>query len=250
MTDRPGKKEKTMKKINAMGWFFFIFLLFMLIHRECMAGMAIEQVVRDREGNASKVFLYFSGSKFRTDHLEEGLTTIIDFQSDRMVMIDHRSKHYVEVKFTRWEKEVAERLKKSSPDIKPKPRKIAVKKTDERRIVNGFGTEKVQIFADGELIEENWVTRDVEMREVEKVMEKVALGFSKEFKTEMKEGREIYEKLKPYGYPVLVKDYTITYGLGGMNVLEVLRMEKKELKDDVFLPPNGYQRIIPEPSRR
>jgi hypothetical protein len=250
VTGRPGKKEKTMKKINAIGWSFFAFLFFMSIYRECMAGVAIEQVVRNREGNPSKVFLYFSGSKFRTDHLEGGLTTIIDFQGDQMMMIDHRSKHYVEVKFTQWEKEVAERLKKSSPDIKAKPRKITVKKTDERAIVSGFRTEKVQIFADGELIEENWVTRDVEMREVEKVMEKVALGFSKEFKIEMKEGREIYEKLKPYGYPVLVKDYTVTHGLGGLNVLEVLRMEKKELKDEVFLPPNGYQRIVPEPSRK
>jgi hypothetical protein len=77
------------------------------------------------------------------------------------------------------------------------------------------------------------------------VMEKVARGFSKDFRFEMKEGREIYEKLKPYGFPILVKDYSITYGSGGMDVLEVKKLERKELEDEVFLPPAGYQRIIP-----
>lgn len=167
-----------------------------------------------------------------------------------MVMIDHRSKHYVEIKFSLWEKEVAEQLKKSAPSLKAKSRKIEVKRTGETAIINNFQTEKVQIFADGELVEENWVTRDVELKDVERVMEKVALGFSKEFKTEMKEGREIYEKLKPHGYPVLIKDYSIAYGLGGIDVLEVKKMGRKELKDEIFLPPSGYQRIVPEPAKK
>lgn len=229
---------------------FFLPLFFILGSQDCIAGVVIEQAVRDREGSPSKVFIYFAESKFRTDHPNESMTTIIDFREDRMVMIDHRSKHYVEVKFSLWEKEVAEKLKKSAPSVKPKSRKIEVKRTGETATLHGFRTERVQIFADGELIEEHWVTRDVEMREVEKVMEKVALGFSKEFKSEMREGREIYEKLKPYGYPIVVKDYTITYGLRGIDVLEVIKLEKKELADEVFLPPSGYQRIIPESSKK
>ena len=175
---------------------------------------------------------------------------MIDFEEDRMVMIDHLSKHYVEVKFSQWEKEVAERLKKSVPGIQPKSRKIVIKKTGGTPTLNGFGTEKVQIFADGELIEENWVTRDISLKEMEKAMDKVALGFSKEFKPEMKEGREIYEKIKAFGFPILIKDYSITQGLGGVDVLEVKKVEKRELKDEVFLPPKGYQRILPDSSKK
>ena len=119
-------------------------------------------------------------------------------------------------------------------------------KTGETAIINGFRTEKIQILADGKLIEENWVTRDMDMGEIGKVMDRVAQGFSKEFRFEMKEGREIYEKLKPHGFPILVKDYTITYGLGAIDVLEIKKLERKDLKEDVFLPPPGYQRIIPE----
>jgi hypothetical protein len=162
-----------------------------------------------------------------------------------MVMIDHRSKTYVEIKFSRWEKEVSDRLKKEAPAIKAKAKKIVVRRTGETAIINGFRTEKIQILADGELIEENWVTRDVAMEEIGKVMDRMAQGFSKEFRSEMKEGREIYEKLKSYGFPILIKDYTIAYGLG-MDVLEVKKMEKKELKEEVFLPPRGYERIITE----
>jgi hypothetical protein len=239
-----------MRRMTSWAWGFIPILLLILMVQECLAGVVIEQVVRDREGNASKVFLYFSESKFRTDHPEAGMTTIIDFKGDRMVMIDHPSKHYVEVKFSQWESEVARRLKKSLPGTQATSRKIVVKKTGEASILNGFPTEKVQIFADGELIEENWVTRDAALEEVQEVMDKVTLGFSKEFKTEMKEGREIYDKIKVFGYPILVKDYAITHGLGGVDVLEVKKIEKRELKDEVFLPLKGYQRVIPEPSKR
>lgn len=239
-----------MKKKSALGWACIPVLLSILMIQECLAGVVIEQVVRDGEGNASKVIMYFSESRFRSDHPNGGLSTMIDFKEDRMVMVDHISKHYVEVKFSQWEREVAERLKKSVPDTQPKSRKIVIKKTEETSTLNGFRTKKVQIIADGELIEENWVTRDVAFEEVEKVMDKVALGLSKQFKTEMKEGREIYEKVKALGFPILVKDYTIAHGLGGVDVLEVKKIEKKELKDEVFLPPKGYQRIIPEPSKQ
>ncbi len=66
----------------------------------------------------------------------------------------------------------------------------------------------------------------------------------------MKESREIYEKLKSYGFPILIKDYTMTHGLGAIDRVEVKKMEKKELKDDVSLPPASYQKIVPEPSKK
>ena len=81
-------------------------------------------------------------------------------------------------------------------------------------------------------------------------MDRVAKVFSKDFWHEMKEGREIYEKLKPYGFPVLIKDYTMTYGLGVIDRVEVKKIEKKELKEEVFLPPPGYLKIIPDSSKK
>ena len=224
-------------------------LLFHL-SEEGFAGVAVEQVVRDQDGVPSKTLLYLSETQFRTDHQERGLTTILDFKKDRLVMIDHRSKNYVEVKLSLWERDVAKKLKKESPGVKPKKREIIVRKTGKKAVINGFQTEQVEILAGGELIEENWVTRDVDIKEIEQVMDRVARVFSKDLGHEMKEGREIHEKLKPFGFPVLVKDYTMTYGLGGIDRVEVKKIEKKELKDEVFLPPAGYQRIIPEPAKK
>lgn len=239
-----------MKKNNLVfsGWLVLLSLIFLI--QECWAGMVIEEFHRDAEGRMGRVVRFYSGDQFRTDHPEGGVSTILDFKGDRIVMIDHSSRSYVEIKFSRWEKEVAERLKKSMPEIKPKERRITVRGTGERALINGFQTEKVEILAEGELIEENWMTRDVDFREVEKVMERVAKGFSKDFKVEMKEGREIYEKLKLYGIPILIKDYTITYGLGPITVMEVRKIEKKDLGSEIFLSPTGYQRIIPEPPKR
>lgn len=239
-----------MKKSTFWLWGFVSVLLLVLTARECLSGVVIEQIVRDREGNPSKVLIYFLKDRFRSDHPDGNLTTVIDFGNDRMVMIDHLSKRYVEVKFSQWEKEVAERLKQSGPVPQSKSKKIVAKKTGERAVINGFQTEKVQVLADGELMEENWVTREVALEEVEKIMDRVALGFSKEFRTEMKEGREIYEKIKAFGFPILIKDYAIAHGLGGVDVLEVKKIEKRELEDEVFLPPKDYQRIIPTPSKK
>lgn len=237
-----------MKRIVFREWILFTVLF--LFSTEGWAGMVIEQVMRDVEGKRASVITYYSGFRFRTDHLEEGLTTIIDFREDRLVMIEHPSKSYVEVKFSQWEKEVSKRLKRDFPGMMPKERKIVVRRTGETATINGFLTEKIEIIADGELIEENWVTREVEMGEMEKVNERIVRGFSKEFRSEMKEGREIYEKLRTYGFPILVKDYTMTYGLGGIHRLEVKKIEKKELRDEIFLPPAGYNPVLSKPSKK
>jgi hypothetical protein len=224
--------------------------LSILTSQECLAGVVVEQVVRDREGTPSKVLLYFSEDRFRTDHPDGGLTTILDFKEDRFVMIDHRSKSYVEVKFSEWEKEVARRLKQELPGMTPEKRKIVLRRTGRTVVINGFQTEQIEILAGGELIEENWVTRDMDLKEVEKVMDRVAQAFTKDFRLEAKAGREIYEKLRTYGYPILVKDRVTTYGLAAIDRVEVKKMEKKELKEEVFLPPAGYVKIIPETSKK
>jgi len=217
---------------------------------EGLAGVVVEQVVRDREGSPSKVLLYFSDGLFRTDHPASGLTTIMVFKEDRLMMIDHRSRSYVDVKLSQWEKEVARRLKEEIPGVMLKERKIIVKRTGRSTVINGFQTEQIEVWAEGELIEENWMTRDVKLAEIEKVMDQVAQGFSKDFRLEMKEGREIYEKLKPYGFPILIKDYTMTYGLGAIDRVEVKKIEKKELEKEVFLPPAGYQKIVPKSPKK
>ncbi len=231
-----------------LGW--LIPLLIIVAHGKAVAGMVVEQIVKDKDGSPSKVVLYLSGYQFRTDHTEAGLSTIMDFKGDRLVMIDHRSKNYVEVKLSQWEKEIAKQLKKEFPGMKAKERKISVRRTGRTAAINGFSTEQVEILADNERIEENWMTRDVEMKEIEKVMDRVAQGFSKDFQHEMKEGREIYEKLKPYGFPILVKDYSTSHGLAAIDRVEVKKVEKRELKDDVFLPPTGYQKVIPESGKK
>ena len=224
-------------------------LLSMLTFQECFAGVVIRQVMKDREGMTSAVVLYYSGEQLRTDNTGSGLTTIMDFKDDRMIMIDHRSKQYVDTKFSQWEKEMMDRIKKEAQGIQSKARKITVRKTGETATLNGFRTEKIQILAGGELIEEDWVTRDVDMTEIEKTMDRAVQGYSKEFGVAMQEGREIYQKIKPYGFPVFVKDYSLAQGLA-IDVLEVKQWERKELGKEIFAPPSGYERILLEPSKK
>jgi hypothetical protein len=221
----------------------------LLTFQECAAGVVVHQVMKDKEGGVSNVVVSYLGERMRTDSVEAGLTTVMDFKEDRMLMIDHRSKNYVEVKLSRWEREMMDRIKRESHGTRPRAKKISVRKTGERAVINGFQTEKVQVFADRDLIEENWMTRDVDLAEVEKVMDRVAQGFSRDFRMEMHEGREIYENLKRYGFPILVKDYSITQGLP-IDILEVKKWERKDIGEETFRAPQGYERIVTEPPKK
>jgi hypothetical protein len=218
----------------------------LLLISASFAGVVIEQRVKDGEEKATQVILYCSENQLRTDHPESGLTTIMDLKADQILLIDHRSKGYLSMKLSLWEKEMASQLKKNNLPIRPRERKITVRTFGEKAVINGFNTVKIQVLADGELIEEDWMTKDIDMTEVDRAMEKATQGFSREFRSELKEGQEIQKNLKPHGFSVLVKDYTVTYGLRGVDVLEVKRIERKELKDEVFLPPSGYDKIIPQ----
>ena len=68
--------------------------------------------------------------------------------------------------------------------LKPKEKEIIVRRTGRTAVINSFETEQIEILAEGELIEENWVTREVNMKEIERVMDQVAKGFSKDFRLE------------------------------------------------------------------
>jgi len=229
---------------------FAVLSILFLTTQLSSGGVVIEQRVKDNEGKTTQVILYCSENQLRTDHPESGLTTIMDLKGDQIVLIDHRSKGYLSMKLSQWEKEIAKRLKKENPGIRPKERTITVRSSGETATINGFKTEKVSIAADGELIEENWVTRDMDLKEMEKVMERASQGFGKEFQQGMREGKEIYEKLKPYGFPILIKDYEMTSGLGAIDRVEVKKIEKRDLKEDIFLSPPGYQRIVPQSPKK
>ena len=213
------------------------------------AGVVIEERVKDSDGRTTRVVLSCSENQLRTDHPESGLTTIMDLKADRIVLVDHRSQSYLSMKLSQWEKEISKRLREESPGIRPKERTIAVRELGETATINGFKTEKVQVLADGEVIEEHWMTKEIDP-EAAKVMEKAALELSRDFRLELKEGREIQEKLKPYGFAILVKDYALSQGLGGIDVLEVKKIERRDLTPEVFQPPAGYERVVPQLEKR
>ncbi len=239
---------ETMKKVILIPSIVMTILLLMV--QISPAGVVVEQQVKDREGKVTRVILNSSKNRLRTDHPESGQTTILDFKGDQIVLVDHRSKNYFSMKLSQWEKEMAKQLRLNNPSIRPKERVITVRRLSETATVNGFNTEKIQVLADGELIEEHWMTKDIEMDEIDQVMERASQGASKEFRSELREGREIQQKLKPYGFSILIKDYALTSGLGAIDVLEVKRIERKALKDEVFLPPSGYERVVPQPSKK
>jgi len=117
------------------------------------------------------------------------LTTIMDLKGDRIILIDHPSKKYLSMTLSVWEKEMAKQLRKDQPFLRSNERAITVRRFGETANINGFKTEKIEVLAGTELIEEHWMTRDVDMSEVDRVMERASQGFSKDSGGEQ-EGQE------------------------------------------------------------
>ena len=95
-----------------------ILSILFLIAQLSNGGIIIDQRVKDNEGKTAQVILYCSENQLRTDHPESGLSTIMDLKADQIVLIDHRSKGYLSMKLSQWEKELAKRLKERRPQMR------------------------------------------------------------------------------------------------------------------------------------
>jgi len=221
------------------GWnaaFAFLTVCIVLTAQEGLAGVMIDQVMKDREGGLRGHPLFF-GERLRTDDVDHGLTTIMDFKGDRMVMVDHRAKNYIEVKFSQWEKEVAEQFKKDLLPFSPGRGGSSSgggRDSHDQWFSHGEGGGVCRRGADrGELDDPG---RD--MSEIEKVMERVSRDSHRSFGARWpREGRST-RNLNPTGFRSSSKTLPSPRS-EGMSVLEVKKLEQKELSEELFLPPRA-----------
>lgn len=206
------------------------------------AGTVMDQDMIDIWGKKSGLVLFYSKRRLRIDQKDGRLSTIMDFRRDRIVILDHASKSYIEYPFSRWEKQVSQRMggKKAA-----QRKEIRVEPTGAEKVINGFKTRQIRVFINGVLFQESWVTRDVDLEEMFRAIRKGVgrpSGFSK---TEMEEKEEIYHKISESGFPILTTEYRQFSGKTLKKVTEVKRITTQRLSNRLFTPPGGYTRRSP-----
>ncbi len=228
-------KGTIMKKKRFIIWGLVIVGMFILSEGAVKAGTVIDQEMTDIWGKQGGSLLFYSKKKLRIDQKDGRLSTIMDFKNDQIVILDHASKSYVEYPFSLWEKQVSQKIE---PRNRQK-REIRVEPTGAEKHVNGFMTRQIQIFIDGVLFQDTWVTQDVDLEEMLETIKEVS-RLSSSSKADVKEKEEIYQRIKKWGFPIFTTEYRRFSGKTLTEITEVKGIKTRNLGSDVFTPPRGY----------
>jgi len=197
--------------------------------------------------------LYIKGESFRFDVEVSGGKTSTIFRPDKEVIwnIMWAQKSYLEIsqrdmrEMMKGLRELSERMAKQFGEALPeearepaKP-KIKVRRTGEKKTINGFPCEAFWVQV-GDEISEIWMTK--KYGQLKKAFEKVMQTMQKAFPQvgpAGEEEKEPWELIKDYeGIPILEKKISGTT----LEIEEVLRIEKKSVSSDIFEVPAGFER--------
>lgn len=228
---------KIMRRKSSVTWGLVVLGIVFLSASTIRAGTVIDQEMIDMWGKRSGFVLFYSKKRLRIDQKDGELSTIMDFGKDRIVILHHVSKTYIEYPFSTWEKQVSQKMESQRNADK---REIRVQSTGAEKVINGFKTRQIQVFIDGVLFQDNWVTQDVDLEDMLAAIKKGAGRLGGLSKAQVEETEEIYHKIKEWGFPILTTEYHQFYGKSLKEVTEVKRIETGRLNSHLFTRPRGY----------
>lgn len=264
--------------------FTFVFLLIITLiaislSEKAFSGVIIEQVSYNKGDSIKKkgkIFIKDNKIKFVEEPNGQGVA-IFDLNTGEMIQIDNEGKRYVVAnpedyfKFvqditnkmkTELENQLsqlppeqrarAEEMMKSEaialPGQEKKARNMTLKKTDLSETIAGYKSSKYEIYEDGKLSEEIWISNDIGfdneldmkkmanyMSEIKKISEKAGAGQSN-WDEEEKIFKEVYES----GFPTRSVDYSSG---GKVYIEEIVKVNKADISDSEFEAPVGYSKV-------
>ncbi len=245
---------------------FFLVLILLLLASQAFAGWVIEEVAGYAEGQETRETIYFQKNRIKIltsemimiYDLEKGVLYFLNpdreiywsgtpeqflkdmketmkLQMEKMLeeMTPEQREAYKKVM-----EEMAE-AKKATPEKKVK---VEVKKTSEKATIAGYSTQKYQIWVDGELKEELWISTEINLKDEIDLKKFVQLFEA----LDAAAGEESYKSSPEYmglmkqGYWLRSIDYT--FGEKG-TVREATKVEKKRIPDSEFKVPQGYRKV-------
>lgn len=235
-----------------------------------ISGVIMEQV-RYQKGTSEKQTgnILIEDNKLRFNDLDSNYSSIIDIDNDKVVLMDHNARTYVSTSMKEYlstvrkktremeqdmekhlsslppdqQKTVKELMKKNKLNSEKPPRsKLNVKKTNDINKIAGEDAVKYQVYIDGSLREEIWITEREELRneidfvKISEMMKKFKL-MSNSHAAENLVELEQYTQLFKKGFPIKTVDYTF-----GETVFieEVTDIRTEDIPEEKFQPRSGY----------
>jgi hypothetical protein len=125
---------------------------------------------------------------------------------------------------------------------------VKIEQTAETTTIAGHSASKIMVYADGKPYQEVWLVRDVslkgdlDLKQMRALQAKLTPAVANNIPTHQPvEEDPAYEAMLEQGYPVKI----VELGEHGEPeaATEVVRIEKRDLPDRTFQPPEGYRRI-------
>lgn len=242
------------------------------------AGVVIEQVRYEKGGEGKeKSKIYISKNKIKFEEETSQVSTIFNLDTGDMIQIDVRGRRYVQAKpedYASFMAELREQVRQQvesqlsglpedqraqmeemmraqgliPPGDKAMQRTLKVKDTGVREKLAGYSALKFEIYEDGRLDEEIWISSDSIF--TDELDTKKMSGFIKELKKATKgfpgsgyagEGEEdLINKVYGSGFPLKTVDISPT---GSTYIEEVVKVTKAEVPDSEFIPQEGFKKV-------
>lgn len=251
------KKEQQRKGCDmrriATGCAIFLFGCFLLLG-SAEAGWMIHSQYGGPSGTSEKEVVYFQRDKVREE--SGGQTTVMDFASRQIIMVQDKEKKYSVMTFDEFKKMMRESMGKAREAMEemkrqgypvpgaPSPQTGAVTVAGiGKATVAGYPCDGYRVSRGGVAAEDVWVTRKIDpTKELGPAVWKEFEDLSREakkmgFDAKETENDSAYRKILESGYPMKTVDKR------SGNVHEVTRVENKALSASLFAEPQGYRNV-------
>ncbi len=215
------------------------------------SGLIMEQVNYQQGSNdKEKVTIFVQGNKFKQVENSGPFSpaVIFDLESGNIMFVNDEKKLYIILNRTEYLKYI-ESVIAENKDVATSSRNVTLKKTDETATIAGYVSRKYEIYDNGKLQSEYWISSDAGfsqeldmdkmsklMNEVKRISQNVG-GSASISDNEYKIFEEIYKD----GYPMKTV-YKSPEGDKAF-VEEIISVKKQDIPPDEFQPPAGYQKI-------
>lgn len=236
--------------------FIYLFILtglfvFCGFAQEAYSGLVMEQVTYE-EGTPDKqnITLYAQDNKLKQVENAGAFspTVIFDLETGNIVYIYDDKKVYIVLSRDEYLRYI-ESFMSETKDQTRATRDVKLKKTDETQKIAGYEAKKYEIYVNGRLQNEYWVSKEpgfgdeVDLDKMSKLMNDVKNisqnigGAASISDDEYKIIREIYQQ----GYPMK----TVYHSFDDDTVIvdEILSVRKQDIPASEFQPPADYEKI-------
>lgn len=242
------------------------------------SGLIMEQVrySTDNPETKERGTIHIEDNKMKFSEESGQAAAVFDLDKGEMLQINHKEKSYVKAtpeeffKFlseiqTKVRAQLDEQLSKLPPDQKAavekklkeqgmlppesnEPKNLTLKKTGESKEIAGYSSEKVEVYKDGKLHEEVWLSEDIKEIDMEKMSEYMrkikeisdSLGGTDAISD--KES-EVYKELYESGFPMRKVEH---FSESNKTVEEIVKVTESDIPASEFLPPSDYKEMTLE----